>query len=383
MSLQADDLLCGALSGVLRSRPMQDDPAAAERRRQYANTLFIVVGFSAARGLMEAAWTYAARQVSWHVALVWTLPSWLFLLPLAAATVVLAGRFSFERGNRARSVVVHTLACALFGFIHLGAITPFRVLIANEPMTWERLTHAFLVAIRLLLYLDVLTYWAIVGMYLALHYSNLRTSLAEARLAALRAQLNPHFLFNTLNSISTLVLLKQTERANAMLSRLSSFLRYTLINEPTAQVSLEQEVETLKLYLEIEKMRFEDRLRTSFLIDPAVAKARLPSLLLQPLVENAIKYAVTPQEEGADITVSAQPVGQNVRIIVSDTGPGLQDGAPSPHWSTGVGLANIRDRLAQAFGERQSMDMRSTPEGGFSVIIELPLLAEDQLKVTT
>jgi sensor histidine kinase YesM len=211
----------------------------------------------------------------------------------------------------------------------------------------------------------------------------LESQASSAQLAMLRYQLNPHFLFNTLNSISTLVLLKQTERANAMLSRLSSFLRYTLINEPTAQVSLEQEVETLKLYLEIEKMRFEDRLRTSFLIDPAVAKARLPSLLLQPLVENAIKYAVTPQEEGADITVSAQPVGQNVRIIVSDTGPGLQDGAPSPHWSTGVGLANIRDRLAQAFGERQSMDMRSTPEGGFSVIIELPLLAEDQLKVTT
>jgi sensor histidine kinase YesM len=211
----------------------------------------------------------------------------------------------------------------------------------------------------------------------------LENQASSAQLAMLRYQLNPHFLFNTLNSISTLVLLKQTERANAMLSRLSSFLRYTLINEPTAQVSLEQEVETLKLYLEIEKMRFEDRLRPSFSIDPAVAKARLPSLLLQPLVENAIKYAVTPQEEGADITISAHPVGQNVRIIVSDTGQGLQDGVPSPHWSTGVGLANIRDRLAQAYGERQSMDMRSAPEGGFSVIIELPLTAEDQQKVTT
>jgi sensor histidine kinase YesM len=211
----------------------------------------------------------------------------------------------------------------------------------------------------------------------------LENQASSAQLAMLRYQLNPHFLFNTLTSFSTLVLLKQTERANAMLSRLSSFLRYTLINEPTAQVSLEQEVETLKLYLEIEKMRFEDRLRPSFSIDPAVAKARLPSLLLQPLVENAIKYAVTPQEEGADITISAHPVGQNVRIIVSDTGPGLQDGVPSPHWSTGVGLANIRDRLAQAYGERQSMDMRSAPEGGFSVIIELPLTAEDQQKVTT
>ncbi len=117
----------------------------------------------------------------------------------------------------------------------------------------------------------------------------LESQATSAQLAMLRYQLNPHFLFNTLNSISTLVLLKQTERANAMLSRLSSFLRYTLANEATAQVTIEQEIETLKLYLEIEKMRFEDRLRPSFDIDPMAEKARLPSLLLQPLVENAIK----------------------------------------------------------------------------------------------
>ncbi|MFT3965932.1 MAG: histidine kinase [Sphingobium sp.] len=209
----------------------------------------------------------------------------------------------------------------------------------------------------------------------------LELQASTAQLAMLRYQLNPHFLFNTLNSISTLVLLKQTERANAMLSRLSAFLRYTLINEPTAQVSLEQEVETLKLYLDIEKMRFEDRLRPTFSIDPAVAKAKLPSLLLQPLVENSIKYAVTPLEEGADITISAHPVGENVRIIVSDTGPGLRDNPVREHLSTGVGLANIRDRLAQAYGERQSMDVRSTPEGGFSVIIEMPLVLEEQTKV--
>lgn len=209
----------------------------------------------------------------------------------------------------------------------------------------------------------------------------LESQASAAQLAMLRYQLNPHFLFNTLNSISTLVLLKQTERANAMLSRLSAFLRYTLINEPTAQVSLEQEVETLKLYLEIEKMRFEDRLRAVFEIDPAVAEARLPSLLLQPLVENAIKYAVTPQEEGAEIRISAQPIGETVRIVVSDTGAGLQDSAPGTTVSTGVGHVNIRERLAQAYGERQSMETRSVPDGGYSVIIEIPLLSQDQPKV--
>lgn len=209
----------------------------------------------------------------------------------------------------------------------------------------------------------------------------LESQASSAQLAMLRYQLNPHFLFNTLNSISTLVLLKQTERANAMLSRLSSFLRYTLINEPTAQVTLAQEVETLKLYLEIEKMRFEDRLRPVFNIDPAVSRCRLPSLLLQPLVENAIKYAVTPKEEGAEISVTAQPAGENVRIIVSDTGPGLNDADVRPTTSTGVGLANIRDRLFQAFGERQSLETRSMPGGGFSVVIELPHITEEQTKV--
>jgi LytS/YehU family sensor histidine kinase len=206
--------------------------------------------------------------------------------------------------------------------------------------------------------------------------SLLETQASAAQLAMLRYQLNPHFLFNTLNSISTLVLLKQTDRANAMLSRLSSFLRYTLINEPLGQVTLAQEVETLKLYLEIEKMRFEDRLRPRFDVDPAVAGARLPSLLLQPLVENAIKYAVTPKEEGADISVEARLAGDRVQITVSDTGPGLNEAQARPTYSTGVGLANIRDRLAQAYGADHRFDIQANREGGFGVMIEIPFQTE-------
>jgi len=199
----------------------------------------------------------------------------------------------------------------------------------------------------------------------------LENQASSAQLAMLRYQLNPHFLFNTLNSISTLVLLKQTERANAMLARLSSFLRYTLVNEPTAKVTLAQEVETLKLYLEIEKMRFEDRLRPHFRIESDTIGARLPSLLLQPLIENAIKYAVTPSENGADIWITAQREGQAVRIEVADNGNG--DGgelAASP--STGVGLANIRDRLSQAYGAAHRFETRKNERGGFSVILEIP-----------
>jgi LytS/YehU family sensor histidine kinase len=199
----------------------------------------------------------------------------------------------------------------------------------------------------------------------------LENAASSAQLAMLRYQLNPHFLFNTLNSISTLVLLKQTDRANAMLSRLSSFLRYTLVNEPTAKVTLAQEVETLKLYLEIEKMRFEDRLRPHFDIEPAAADAKLPSLLLQPLIENAIKYAVTPAEEGADIWLKAEREGQAVRISVVDTGPGF-GGSLSDAQSTGVGLANIQDRLAQAYGAAHGFKTETNEDGGFGVTLEIP-----------
>ncbi len=205
----------------------------------------------------------------------------------------------------------------------------------------------------------------------------LESQASSAQLAMLRYQLNPHFLFNTLNSISTLVLLKQTERANAMLARLSSFLRYTLANEPTAQVTLAQEVETLKLYLEIEKMRFEDRMRPHFRIDPGTIGARLPSLLLQPLIENAIKYAVTPRESGADIWISASRVGPRVRIEVADNGDG-EGGGVSASQSTGVGLANIRDRLQQAYGEEHRFEARSNEHGGFSVIVEVPFETGDK-----
>ncbi|NMW32721.1 histidine kinase [Altererythrobacter sp. RZ02] len=211
----------------------------------------------------------------------------------------------------------------------------------------------------------------------------LEMQATSAQLAMLRYQLNPHFLFNTLNSISTLVLLKQTEPANAMLTRLSSFLRHTLLTQASGKVTLAQEVETLQLYLGIERMRFEERLRTEFRIEPEAAKGCLPSMLLQPLVENAIKYAVSPQEEGARISLSAQLVGTRLRITVSDTGPGLHAKGGRPHLpdavtgdnqavSTGVGLPNIRDRLAQAYGDNHLFEIRTPPTGGFTVIIELP-----------
>lgn len=252
----------------------------------------------------------------------------------------------------------------------------------------------FAKAVLGMLYLDMPLLGAWSALYYAINYylqveeqadrlERLEAQATSAQLAMLRYQLNPHFLFNTLNSISTLVLLKQTEPANAMLTRLSGFLRHTLVSQPGGKVSVAQEVETLKLYLDIERMRFEERLRTVFKIEPAAARASIPSLLLQPLVENAIKYAVSPQEEGARISLTGQVLGNRLRLTVADTGPGLQ-GRPliqrrydnrsksGDPVSTGVGLANIRDRLAQTYGDDHRFDIVTPPEGGFMVIIEVP-----------
>jgi len=238
----------------------------------------------------------------------------------------------------------------------------------------------------ILLTVSLLIAWA--ALYFSINYfllleaqsgrlERLESQASNAQLAMLRYQLNPHFLFNTLNSISTLVLLKQTDRANAMLSRLSSFLRYTLVNESTGMVTIAQEIETLKLYLEIETMRFEERLRPHFHIEQSVSRAHVPSLLLQPLIENAIKYAVTPQEEGADISIEIRREVDRVMITVCDTGPG-PDAQTSRSLSTGVGLANIRDRLAQAYGDNHRFETSTDSTGGFRVFIEIPYQIETE-----
>ena len=278
----------------------------------------------------------------------------------------------------ALSLVIVMIASTAFSIIETWSVSTF-VKPNFKPIGLEYFG-------AILLNFSLLAAWA--ALYYGINYfllleeqinqrERLENQASSAQLAMLRYQLNPHFLFNTLNSISTLVLLKQTERANAMLARLSSFLRYTLANEPTAKVTLAQEVETLKLYLEIEKMRFEERLRPHFRIEPETIGARLPSLLLQPLIENAIKYAVTPAENGADIWISATQEGQAVRIEVADNGDGSgSEIAASP--STGVGLANIRDRLSQAYGGAQRFETKQNDKGGFSVILEIPFETGDK-----
>ena len=194
----------------------------------------------------------------------------------------------------------------------------------------------------------------------------------EAQLRMLRYQLNPHFLFNTLNAISTLVLEKDTNNANRMLTRLSRFLRYSLDTDPMEKEDLERELDTIKLYLEIEKVRFEDRLRVEFNLDDRAGEAMVPSLLLQPLVENSLKYAVAPAEDGGSITINARVQGHELLLEVIDDGPGLDLEAERLVNSTGVGIVNTRNRLQELYGDNHSCDFSSVSPHGLKVSIRIP-----------
>ncbi|MEL7044572.1 MAG: histidine kinase [Pseudomonadota bacterium] len=195
----------------------------------------------------------------------------------------------------------------------------------------------------------------------------------EAQLKMLRYQLNPHFLFNTLNAISTLILDKDTQLANSMVMKLSRFLRYSLDNDPMQQVTVEEEIESLKLYLDIEKVRFAERLTLHFSIAPDARQALMPSLLLQPLVENSIKYAVSQSIHGGSIAVTANIERERLELIVADDGPGLDLRQGRLPKGSGVGLANTRERLAEIYGEEQSFRLTTTEPHGLTITIRVPV----------
>ncbi len=195
----------------------------------------------------------------------------------------------------------------------------------------------------------------------------------EAQLKMLRYQLNPHFLFNTLNAISTLVLDNQNATANRMVTGLSAFLRHSLDSDPMQRVSLDEELEALTRYLGIEQLRFGERLRIVVDVSAEARRALVPSLVLQPLIENCIKYAISRRIEGGTIAVRAQVVDGSLLIRVEDDGPGLPDGCGGN--GNGVGLANTRERLKVLYGTRQSVDVRARGDaegGGVEVALKLP-----------
>ncbi len=225
--------------------------------------------------------------------------------------------------------------------------------------------------------------WA--GFYFGInYYLNLRNEMERALLSArladqaqlkmLRYQLNPHFLFNTLNAISTLVLEQDGKQANSMLTQLSAFLRYSLDSDPLLKTSLAEEVRALKLYLEIEKTRFGDRLKVDFEIDEETLDAPVPSLILQPAIENAIKYAIAQMEDGGEITIIAKRDGNMLHMRVCDNGPNAPDDPSTilTNSKNGVGLVNMRDRLTFMYQDRSEFRLSKLKPQGLCVSIKLP-----------
>ena len=196
----------------------------------------------------------------------------------------------------------------------------------------------------------------------------------EARLRALRYQINPHFLFNALNGVSTLVTEGQARKATDMLAQLGDFLRLTLERDDDAEVPLAAEVDFVRRYLDIERARFGDRLRVRLDVAADVWDVPVPSLVLQPLVENAVKYAVAPREEGGEVAVEARSDGGALVLTVSDDGPGLPDGPGDGHdGGLGVGLANVRGRLLELYGEAGRMELGTSEAGGLRAALRLPI----------
>ncbi len=194
----------------------------------------------------------------------------------------------------------------------------------------------------------------------------------QAQLKMLRYQLNPHFLFNTLNAISTLILLKENVIANSMVTKLSEFLRYSLDKDPMKKVTLSCEIQALELYLAIEKVRFEDRLQVHFNIRDYCQKALVPSMILQPLAENAIKHAIATQEEGGTITISVQNFANDLMIEVADDGPGADIVNGNLYRESGVGLVNTRERLYALYPEKFSLVVANNTPSGVKVSIRMP-----------
>jgi len=204
--------------------------------------------------------------------------------------------------------------------------------------------------------------------------SSLKTQLAQAQLRALKMQLHPHFLFNTLHSISSLVL-EDPAKANSMIARLGDFLRLTLENSDQQLVSLKEETEFLRCYLEIEQVRFGDRLALAFELEPQTLSAQVPHLILQPVVENAIQHAIAPRATRGHINIEAKRLNSLLRLEVRDNGAGIPSNGDLLGIE-GLGLSNVRARLHQMYGSDFRFELMNARDGGLTVVMEIPFQRE-------
>jgi two-component system, LytTR family, sensor kinase len=328
--------------------------------------------------------------------LIWELPYWFLWAAFSPIVFWLTRRFPLERGRLLINSGVHAVACVALSLIHRVAYLIVGWLL--HVAVYRRLASISSVFGFLLLFnlpTGFMSYGTVLLVGYAIDYyrryqdeelkiSRLQAELAQtqlqvtqAQLQSLKMQLQPHFLFNTLNSISTL-LDEDVEAADEMLARLGDFLRLTLDNSGAQEVTLQEELEFLRCYLEIEQVRFQDRLTVQMQIDPETLEAMVPNLILQPIVENAIRHGVIEGVGKGHIEVHSSRTNGSLRLRVTDNGPGLR----SVHQSNqpnkqGLGFSLTRERLQRLYSDSQQFRLQDAPGGGLQVTLEIPYLRRD------
>jgi sensor histidine kinase YesM len=296
---------------------------------------------------------------------------------LTPLILYLSRRFRVERG-RLRNLLIHLVASLGFSLIQSGAY--IALISFTDPLS-EPFADVLQEFVVTGLHFNLLTYWALVALSHAADYyrkyqdrelsaSQLRAQLAHAQLNALKMQLHPHFLFNTLNAIAVLVRKSSNKEAINMLSGLSGLLRHSLENIDTQEI-LNEELEFLKRYLEIEQVRFNDRLRVRMEVEQETLAALVPNLILQPLVENAIRHGIGRRSAAGVLEISARRENGRLWLQVRDDGPGIPVNGKNLV-RVQIGLTNTRTRLQQLYGEEQTFELCNAVGGGAVATLAIP-----------
>ena len=321
--------------------------------------------------------------INWGKNLWWKAMEWYAWGALSPLIFRVCRGFNFSAGPW-RMVVAHAVSGALISLLHCcilttGALIEAQVL--HTGLSWPGL-FKFIFANHF--HENVLTYAAIVSVWHALDYhdrfrererraTELEAHVTQARLFALKTQLQPHFLFNTLNGIAAMIY-EDPKSAHRMLATLSELLRASLNEEGEHEIELRCELDFNRRYLELEQMRFGPRLAVEWDIAPETLDAYVPSLLLQPILENALKHAIAPVSKPGQITISSRREEERLVVRVTDNGPGLV-GTTGPTTRPGIGLKNTQARLQASYGDRQRLEFKQPDTGGFAVEITIPFRA--------
>ena len=310
-------------------------------------------------------------------------PGWLAFGALTPLILRVANRLPLQERPRAGKLLGHAAAALGCGAVY--AVTASLAFRRFSPYLSSRgLGETVLSWFLSALPLTAMAYAAVVGTALGVHWflrhreSNLEAArlsaqLSEARLGALRMQLHPHFLFNSLNAATVLVRDRDHDRAERVLELLSQLLRRSLRDAGPHRIALADELDFIRDYLAVEQIRFPDRLRVTYDMDPAAMDALVPALVLQPLVENAIRHGISRRPEAGRVRIRAAIEGGRLRLEVEDDGPGPSAAADAPSGGTGVGLRNTRDRLAVLYGAAAACELEGAEGGGTVARVALPL----------